>query len=71
MKKLGWLVMMLGVVFSGSSVHFQIWKDLCFQMKNSYKIWENSEKNRDGGNYCWMLLSGSSVDVQKRKFVGF
>ena len=46
-EKLGWLVMMVGVVFSGSSVHFQIWKYLHFQMKNSSKIWEKSEKNRE------------------------
>ena len=46
----------------------QIWKDLYFQMKNRHKIWKKSEKNGDGGQYCWVLLSGSSVDVQKRKF---
>ena len=36
-------------------------------MKNRYKIGEKSEKNRSGGQYCWVMHSGSRVDVQKRK----
>ena len=35
-----------GGLFSGSSVHFQIWKTRLCQMKNSNQIGKNQEKNR-------------------------
>ena len=47
-------------LFSGSNVHFL--------MKNRHKIGEKSEENRSGGQYCWVMHSGSRVDVQKRKY---
>ena len=37
-------------------------------MKNSYKIAKKLEKNQDGDQYCWVVISGSIGDVQKRKF---
>jgi len=67
-KKIGGWCLLLVMMFSGSTAHFQIWKYLYFYMKNSHKIWKKSEKNRDSGQYCWMVLSGSWVDVLKRKF---
>ena len=36
----------VGVLFSGSRVHFQIWKYAHCQIKNSNKIGGKSEKNR-------------------------
>ena len=36
-------------------------------MKNRHKIGGKSEKNRRGGQYCWVMHSGSRVDVQKKE----
>ena len=37
-------------------------------MKNSNKIARKSEKNQDGDQHCWVVISGSKGDVQKGKF---
>jgi len=42
-----------------------------FLDENSYKIGKKSEINRNGGQYCWVIFSGSRVDVQKRKLMCF
>ena len=34
-------------------------------MKNSNKIAKKSEKNQDGDQHCWVVISGSKGDVQK------
>ena len=41
------------VLFSGSSAHFQIRKWALFQMKNSNKLGEISEKKIGDGAHCW------------------
>jgi hypothetical protein len=38
----------VGVLFSGSRAHFQIWKYAHFQMKNSNKIGKIQNKIGDG-----------------------
>jgi hypothetical protein len=42
----------IGVLFSGSRAHFQIWKYAHFQKKKSNKIGEKSEKNRG-----WVVMT--------------
>ena len=49
-----------GVLFSGSSVYIQIWKHLQFWMENSLKKQrKNDEKNRNDGQYCWLVFAES------------
>jgi hypothetical protein len=50
----------IGVLFSGSREHFQIWKYAHFQMKNRNKIGEKSEKNKG-----WVVMTlGNGFRVQ-------
>jgi hypothetical protein len=53
----GWcslLVMMFGVLPSGSSAYFQIWKVRLCQIKNGIKIGKKSGKK--GGEWCSLLV---------------
>jgi hypothetical protein len=48
------MVMMFGVLSSGSIAYFQIWKVGLCQMKNSIKIEKKSGKK--GGGWCSLLV---------------
>ena len=62
-KKQGWIGDDAGrALFSGSNVHFQIWKHLHFLMKNRHKIGEKSEKKWE----WWSVLLGDAFRVQGR-----
>jgi hypothetical protein len=43
----------LGVLFSGSSVYFQIWKVRLCHMKYSNKIGKTKKQKKNGSQYCW------------------
>ena len=50
----------VGVLFSGSGAHFQIWKCPLICMKNGNKIAEKSEKKIGG---WWVMFAGFRVQV--------
>ena len=65
---------MLGYRFQGPGCISKKRKCVLLQMKNGNKIAEigkKSEINRNSGQYCWVMFSGSRVDVQKRKMMSF
>ena len=41
-----------GILFSGSCLYFQIWKEEAFLKRNCKKIGGKLEENRDDGQYC-------------------
>jgi hypothetical protein len=58
---------MLGNVFRVECA-FPNMEGRAFLNENCNKIGGKSEENRDDGQYCWVVISGSRVSVQRGKF---